>query len=419
MKKTALFATISGATLATLVSCGAPDILAMEKKGSYDFCINETVYEDGHVAYGLNRDRDGISYASIASTGFCLAALPIGVENDWLEYDTAKGMALQAIESISELDRIEGFYYHFYDVTTGKPTTGVELSVIDTGIYVMGAMFIAEYFGGEVKDAFNTMYDEINWPFYYNENKNQFYMAYRPTTGYSGAWDVYAEQLMLYFLAAGSDTHPIGKEAYDSWTRLKASYGDYEFIHSWFGSLFTHQFSHAFIDFSKIVDDEGIDWFENSRQATLANRQYAIDNKDLFESFGKYGWGMTAGDGPNGYSGFYGAEPNGYNGANDQEKNDGTITMAGAIGSLPFAPKEVIETMEYWYDEYGDKVFGKYGFYDGYNLDEDWFDDGYIGIDKGISLLMIENYQTGLIWKNIMKNENILKAVDELDFRWV
>lgn len=31
----------------------------------------------------------------------------------------------------------------------------------------------------------------------------------------------------------------------------------------------------------------------------------------------------------------------------------------------------------------------------------------YLGIDKGIEVLMIENYLTGLVWKYMMKNKYI------------
>ena len=38
---------------------------------------------------------------------------------------------------------------------------------------------------------------------------------------------------------------------------------------------------------------------------------------------------------------------------------------------------------------------------DAYNLDvtPEWYSDRVIGIDKGISLVMIENYRSGLIWQ--------------------
>lgn len=60
-------------------------------------------------------------------------------------------------------------------------------------------------------------------------------------------------------------------------------------------------------------------------------------------------------------------------------------------------------------------MWGKYGFIDGYNLENgQWYSKEVIGIDKGITLLMIENYFTGLIWKYFMKNEYVKKGLEIL-----
>ncbi len=45
--------------------------------------------------------------------------------------------------------------------------------------------------------------------------------------------------------------------------------------------LFAYQYSHAFFDFRNKKDNEGTNWFENSRKATLANRNYCIENKKI------------------------------------------------------------------------------------------------------------------------------------------
>src|SRR3546814_5583395 len=42
----------------------------------------------------------------------------------------------------------------------------------------------------------------------------------------------------------------------------------------------------------------GIDYFENSRRATLAQRTYAIENPMGWKDYGKNVWGLTASDGP-------------------------------------------------------------------------------------------------------------------------
>ena len=240
-------------------------------------------------------------------------------------------------------------------------------------------------------------------------------MGYTPENGFFGSWDMYAEQLILYVLGVSSPTFPIDKSMYYDFKRKTRNYKNIEnIVYTYCGTLFTYQFSHAWIDFRNKIDLDGIDWFENSRKATLANRQYCIDNKENHKTFGENSWGLTACLGPNGYSGDFGALPCD---ADLQTKNDGTITPCGAIGSIVFTPEESIKAMEYYYNNFP-KLWGKYGFKDGYNLEgtKPWFANEYIGIDKGIELLMIENYLSGSIWKYFMKNTYIIFGLDKLGF---
>lgn len=152
---------------------------------------------------------------------------------------------------------------------------------------------------------------------------------------------------------------------------------------------------------------------ENSIKETKANREYCIDNKSKFKTYGENYWGLTACLSSKGYIG-PGAEPCD---TNLEIENDGTISPCGAIGSIVFTPKESIQAIEYYYNTFR-KLWGKYGFKDGFNLEgeKDWFAREYIGIDKGIGMLMIENYLNETIWKYFMKNEYVIKGLEMLEF---
>lgn len=397
------------------------DVAKAEAKACFDFFWNEQQTIGG--ASGLIPDRypdNGLS--SIASVGFGLTAFPIGVENGWITHEEGYNRSLLTLYGMKNLETINGFFYHFYDSFNGTPKDRVEVSCIDTAILMCGALFAGEYFGGEVAEVANQLYAAVDWPTYVNPNTNQFYMAHKPWLAadkqYEGAWDWYGEQLMMYFLAAGSPTHPVGKEVYDSFQRPVQTYGDYEVISSWFGSIFTYQFSHAWIDFRNLKDADGINWYDNSVQATLAHQQYCVDLSSQYQTFGELSWGLTACDGPNGYSGLYGAAPNGGVTTDDAVTNDGTVALCGAIGSLPFAPQLVLDTMDHYYEILDGELFGEYGFYDSYNLENGtWIGYDYIGIDKGISLLMIENYRSELVWKTFMECDFMDTAIEVLGFK--
>lgn len=108
----------------------------------------------------------------------------------------------------------------------------------------------------------------------------------------------------------------------------------------------------------------------------------------------------------------YGAEPCL---SNLIRENDGTVTPCGPAGSIVFTPELSIKALENFYNKFP-KLWGKYGFIDSYNLEDgEWYSDEVIGIDKGISMIMIENYLSETIWKNFMKNKYIQKGLEILN----
>lgn len=413
-------------------------VVTDELKGCFDFFYETAVTEEGS-AFGLIPDRYNVkteksgAYASIASIGFGLASLPTGVENEWITKEQGYDRTLKTLQNLTNLERINGFYFHFLHMSNGLRYGTTEVSIIDTAILVCGALTAGRYFGGECETLATQIYSKVNWKWYYNEDTMRFYMGYSPEKGFSGAWDHCAEQLMVYVLAAAcpNEEYRVNSDAYKVMlnnTKKCSNMSSYNgYYMSWHGSIFTYQFSHAFIDFRNIVDYKGINWFENSVNASKAAIEYADLKKDLYKTYSRDSWGFTACDGPNGYSGEYGFAPNAYG---KVAKLDGTVPPCGAIGSIPFVPEDSVRAMKH-YKTY-DKLWSKYGFVDAYNLgstegnydpsvdgkigEDGWFCNQVIGIDKGISALMIENYMSGMIWNIFMDIEYIQNGLKELDF---
>ena len=417
----------------SLTSCGKNEgsttvnevssVTLKEQKACFNFFWETQVIDVNKKGYGLIPDRyPSNGLASIASVGFGLAGFCVGVQNGWISKSEGEARAILTLRAMAELDTIHGFYYHFYYEESGKPASGSEISNIDTAILVAGAIMAGEYFQGKTKELATAIYDKVEWPWYINPETNQFYMGYNPKTQkFEGAWDFYGEQLMMYFLAAGSSTFPIEKKVYDAFQKYLGKYeaenGEiYIFYNSWFGSIFTYQFSHAFVDFRNLMDPNGINWYDNSVTATLAHRQYCIDNSDVYMAYGENSLGITACDTPNGYNGYLGAAPSGKD--NLAHQNEGTMSLAGSGGSMPFAPKEVEASLAYYYRILQGKLVGKYGLYDSYNITNGdvWIAPDVIGIDKGVVLLMIENYRSELVWKYFMQADFMDTAIEVLGF---
>lgn len=394
------------------------DVLTAELHGAFEFFMREANHIPSSAGYGLVRDKSVLSpeIASIASVGYGLAALVIGAERGWIPGEYAEHRAAGTLDTfLCSMESVHGFFYHFVDMETAQRAWNCEVSIIDTAIFICGAIAAGEYFGGETKEKADSLYRRIDWRWYTDEKNGQFCMGYKPERGFWGHWDLFAEQLMLYVLGAGSPTHPTDKSMYDIIPRNRADYGDEcGILYSYGGSLFTYQFSHAWIDFRDLRDADGINWFDNSVKATRAARQYCIDRQAQFRTFGENAWGLTACVGPHGYSGSYGAKPS----FTDVDRlNDGTVPPCGAAGSIVFTPSESIAALEHYYNDIPG-LWCEYGFRDAYNLEGEtaWISRECIGIDKGISLVMIENYLTGLVWDSFMKNEHVQRGLDRLGF---
>jgi hypothetical protein len=268
-------------------------------------------------------------------------------------------------------------------------------------------------------------------------------MGWTPEKNFIPAdWRGYDEAMILYVLALGSPTHAIDPSAWTNWTSTYDWRTYYSQAHVNFAPLFGHQYSHLWIDFRGIQDaymrGRGIDYFENSRRATLAQRAYAIDNPAKFRDYGADIWGLTASDGPMDTTmtvdgiqrrfQTYSAR----GAAANEVRDDGTIAPTAAGGSVVFAPEIAVPALKAMRAKYGDPLFGQYGFVDAFNptyhdararvtqgrvVDGvSWFDTDYLGIDQGPIVAMIENYRTGLIWKLMQKSPYIRLGLQRAGF---
>lgn len=358
---------------------------------------------------GLTRDssRPGTP-SSIAATGFSLAALAIGDKQGWLPEGYAKkriNLTLNHLINGAEHER--GFFYHFLDMKTGKRVWQSEASSIDTALLVAGALLATRYFPEdiEMKLKAEQIYHRVDWKWMMN-NSGLMCMGWKPESGFLPYyWDTYNEHLIIQALALGSPTHPIDADAWNEWFRYEDEYMGHTVIYAHSGSLFTYQYPQAFIDFRNLWDRD-LNYFENSVNASKANHQYSWNSREQHASYRDGQWGLSASVGPGGYKA-YGAKPG-------EGVHDGTIAPYAAISSIVFTPKESIAATKYMYEELGERLYGHFGFKGAYNLDKNWFSDEYLGIDQGVTLLMLENFLTdGEPWKKFSELEAIKKWVEK------
>src|SRR3990170_900978 len=275
-------------------------------------------WETTNPANGLVPDRwPTPSFSSVAAVGFGLTAYVVGVERGWTTRAAARDRVLATLrffwkapqsDRATEVTGHRGFFYHFLDMQTGHRFQQVELSTIDTGLMLMGVLTAQQYFAGEdpaeseIRALADSLYWRVDWD-WASPRPPEISMGWRPESGFiAHDYDGYNEAMFLYVLALGSPTHPAPPE---SWEEFTSTYNWAEFYgqpHVNFGPLFGHHYSHIWIDFRGIQDAymraRGIDYFENSRRATLAQRAYAVDNPGGWQGYGAQIWGLTASDGP-------------------------------------------------------------------------------------------------------------------------
>ena len=415
-------------------------------------------WETTNARNGLVPDRwPTKSFSSVAAVGFGLSAYLVGAERGWITREQARERVLTTLRffrdapqgpGTSGITGYRGFVYHFLDMETGRRFERVELSTIDTGLLLMGVLACREYFDradagdAEVRALADTLYFRVDWPWAAN-GAPSLTMGWHPErVGTNGGfiearWIGYNEAMLLYALALGSPTHPLGPEAWTAWTS-RYQWGRFhgqEFIQ--FAPLFGHQYSHVWIDYRGIRDDytrrSGIDYFENSRRATLSQQAYAAANPGGWREYSSTLWGLTASDGPLDSTVTIDGRPRTFHtywarGAGlDEINDDGTLVPTAAGGSVPFAPEATIPTLVAMRERYGEPLFGRYGFLDAFNPTvrdaalplrhgrivpgTAWFDTDYLGIDQGPILLMIENHRTELLWRLVKKNPYITRGL--------
>lgn len=414
------------------------------QRHTFDYFLRES-----HPVTGLTRDatREG-SHASIAAVGMALACYPVGAERGFVDRSDAAGRARRVLRFLWNAPQgpgpdaagHRGLFYHFLDMETGRRAGRCELSTMDSAILFAGALTAAGYFDGgdpverEIRDLAGALYRRADWRWMTN-SEHRLRHGWKPESGFLRFhWGGYNEALLLLVLALGSPDHAPPASVYSRWLETyqwKKIYG-WEFVYC--GPLFTHQLSHVWIDFRGIEDafmrSRGIDYFENSRRATLIQREYARRNPRGFRGYGADLWGITASDGPGSTRRrvdgrerrFWAYRARGVPWGPD----DGTLSPWGTVASLPFAPAEVMSSLRYIDDEYPELI-REYGLRCSFNPtfpadetgpdgDGGWVSNGYFGLDQGPVVLMIENARSELIWRLMKRSPYVRRGLERAGF---
>jgi hypothetical protein len=401
------------------------NILNRELRGSFDFFLQYTNLDSSSKGFGLTIDSTKKpQVASIASVGFALTAWVIAQERGYLSQPKALEITRKTLHTLCDhASHDRGFFAHFLHMESAERYRKCEYSTIDTSLCLNGVITAAAYFQDEeISQLAQQLLERVDWNFiiFEDEDKTFFRMAYNPdpggdyvtgNPGFIHRWDMAAEQKMMYLQAANQIEPALARRLYQGFSRDTGEYEGQKIIINPGGNLFAYQFSEAWLDTGRYIDPDGVDWFKNTLLAALANRSFCIEQSKSYQTYHAQSWGLSSGDSPRGYR-VYGSAP-----CLGKPVHDGTVSIYAALACLPHIPELTLEMAQYLYQHHP-QTWGMYGFFDAYNLDVSppWYSSSIYGINKGCSMIMIENHLSRLIWETYTNSPTIQKALAVLGF---
>jgi hypothetical protein len=378
------------------------------------------------------------------ASGFGVSALMVGVDRGFITREQGVERLTKIVNFLEHADRYHGAWSHYMDGSTGKtmPVFGMFDNggdLVETSFLMQGLLAVRQYFHGtnekeqSLYRRISQLWETVEWDWYRQTPQSGFlYWHWSP----QWAWQIhhpligFNEVMITYLLAMASPTHAVPSDLYYSgWAGQSQNALDYRA--GWSGStdgdhyanghtyynikldvgvgtggplFFTH-YSYTGFDPHSLHDRYTSSYFDNNRNIALINRAYSIANPKHFVGYGPNAWGLTASDGPSGYV------PHAPDNASDQ----GTLTPTGALASFPYTPEASMAAFKHYYRDLGSQLWDIYGPRDAYNPGQNWISPIYMGLNQAPITVMIENYRTGLVWKNFMSNPEIGAMLQKLD----
>lgn len=389
---------------------------------------------------GMARERihmDGVypendkNVVTSGGSGFGVMAILTGMERRFITRQEGVERLRKIVDFLQDADRFHGAWSHWIYGETGKvkpfspKDNGADL--VETAYLIQGLLSVRQYLkdGNETEKQLSAKIDklwrEVEWNWFTKGGEHVIYWHWSPDYGWEMNFPVkgYNECLILYVLAASSPTFPVGAEAYhEGWARNGDIVGNAEkygyklaLKHNGAeesgGPLFWSHYSFLGLD-PRNLKDRYADYMEHNTNHTLINWKWCSLNPLNYPGYSESCWGLTASYSVNGYSAH----------APGNTTDLGVITPTAAISSIVYTPEQSVNAIKWFYDNYGNKLWGEYGFYDAFSIKDNWYPERYLAIDQGPEVVMIENFRSGLLWNLFMSCPEIQEGLRKLGFEY-
>jgi hypothetical protein len=384
-------------------------------------------WDFAHPASGMARERNTSGdLVTSGGSGFGLMSIIVGIERGFITRAQGIERFDKILDFLETADRFHGAWSHWINGNTGDviPFSANDNGgdLVETSFLVQGLITVRQYLnaGNPAENALRSritaLYQGVEWDWYRRDNQNVMYWHWSPDKDWALNLQVrgWNEALMVYLMAAASPTHTIPKVVYDNGWANNGNIRNgnvYEGItlplgYPYGGPLFLSQYSFLGLDPRGLSDAYCSDYFNQNKNHSLINYKYCIRNPKDFVGYSSANWGLTASDNHQGYN------------AHSPTNDLGVITPTAALSAFPFTPDESMEALKFFYYTMGDKLWGQYGFYDAFNITENWYANSYLAIDQGPIIIMIENHRTGLLWDLFMSAPEVQAGLDKLGFTY-
>jgi hypothetical protein len=410
---------------AALAALPDDDLLEQVARQTFRF-----FWDGAHPASGLAPDRRTTQAAPVddlvatGGSGFGLMALLVAVERGWVSRGAALERLGRMVDLLYRARCFHGAFPHFLDGSTGatipfgRKDDGGDL--VETSFLCMGLLCVRQYFAGDtaaeraLRGRITEIWEGVEWNWYTQGGRKLLYWHWSADNGWAMDHEIHGwnECLITYLLAAAAPRHAVDPDTYHrgfaggrDFLNGKDYYGiDLPLGMPYGGPLFFAHYSFCGLD-PRGLRDRYADYWELNRRHVQINRAHCIANPKGFTGYGPACWGLTASDDPAGYA------------AHAPDNDNGTLSPTAALASLPYAPADVMPVLRHFLAEYGDRVWGRYGFCDAFCPQQDWYADTYLAIDQGPIVIMMENHRTGLLWKLFMSVPEVQAGLRRLGFR--
>ncbi len=382
-------------------------------------------WDFGHPVSGMARERNTSgNTCTTGGTGFGIMSILVGIHRHFITREEGLNRILKIVDFYrNKCTTYHGAFAHWINGETGETipfsTNDDGADLVETSFLMEGLLTARQFFDKQntledsLRNGINDLWNGVEWNWFRQKGQEALYWHWSPDKDWVMNMKItgWNEALITYVLAASAKKDAIPKSVYDNgWAQNGKMKNGKTFFGITLplgpdlgGPLFFSHYSFLGLNPHGLSDAYANYWTQDTAQARI-NYLYCVNNPKNFNGYSKLCWGLTASDDNNGYK------------AHSPSNDDGVISPTAAVSSIPYTPKESMNALKFFYYKLGDKIWGKYGFKDAFNLNEIWFADSYLAIDQGPQIVMIENYRSGLLWDLFMSCPEVKSGLKRLGF---